>query len=139
MFYSFDITRNHTDPCHFLHGSWPHLDAPRFAEHAEHVVEHFFEKVEDKATQTRWPSLLCRADMGRDICSANLRDFLRDYHMFVYVMLFPAFQRFQLVSRIDMNKFVDDISTGLKHRVILLHCSRSSYNDHNFACFDSYL
>ena len=80
-----------------------------------------------------------RADMGRYICSANLRDFLRDYYMYVYVMLFPAFQRFQLVSRIDMNKFVDDISTGLKYRVILLHCSRSSYNDHNFACFDSYL
>ena len=30
-------------------------------------MEHFFEKVEDKATQTRWPSLLYRADMGRDI------------------------------------------------------------------------
>ena len=138
VFYSFDITRNHTDPCHFL-------DHGRILRRGLGSMLNMWWSISLRRLRTRrrkhggracyigqiWAEIYLQCQSAR--FSARLS------HWHVYVMLFPTFRRFQLVSRIDMNKFVDDNSTGLKYRVILLHFARSSYNDHNFACFDSYL
>ena len=84
---------------------------PRFGEHAEHVVEHFFEKVEDKAMDFMEAP-------GHSACRAFFcsKKYAGDHKQMLCLSYGVSwFQWFQLVSPIATNKFVNiDTSTGVK-------------------------